>query len=70
MLIKDLKEYLKNFDDNTTVAISVWNAKGSEYFAPNIPCCPPIKFKSEAGEKVAVIGHFDDNLASRITRPK
>lgn len=70
MRVKDLKKYLKNFDDDATVALSVWNTKGSEYFVPNIPCCDPIKFKTKTGEKMAVIGHYDDSLAFRVTRPK
>jgi hypothetical protein len=70
MRIKDLKEYIKNFKDDDTVAISTWDNAGAHYYTPNIPCCDPIKFKTAGKENIAVIGHFDVCLANMVIRPK
>lgn len=65
MIIKELKEYLNNFQDNDTATLSAWFCDGQKYFLPHKPCCDPI-IKTVDGKRYAVIGHFDNCLAHQI----
>jgi len=71
MKIKVLKEYLNNFNEEATVAVSMWDSRGGHTFVPNIPCCDPIKFTTkDTKEDVAVIGCFDYSQAYMIKDPR
>lgn len=66
MTVKELKEYLENFDEKSLVTVSMWDGR-ARYFMPHKPCCDPITFKA-AGAKIAVIGVFDNCRAHEVTR--
>jgi hypothetical protein len=69
MRVKDLKEYLRNFEDTDMVSISMWDTKGSHIFLPNIPCCNPIKYRTKDDQQnIAVIGSFDFCQAHMINK--
>lgn len=69
MKVKELKKYLKNFNENDTVSFSVWMSDGAKYFTPNIPCCEPIKFQdARTNEHIAVVGCNDYCVAHQAYR--
>lgn len=70
MKVKELKKYLKNFRDTDTVSVALWASDGQHYFTPHTPCCNPIRFESEDGDNIAVIGCADFCLAHQVIRAK
>ena len=63
MTVKDLKQYLTQFKDTDTVALSAWFADGARTFLPNLP---PALVYVHKKQRYAVVGHFDNCLGHQL----